>query len=76
MSNKDIRRYTSAELEALRAERGPTDMSRAKAKTKADLERDIASDPDWRDISLTWYEAAEAVIPVPIKLLPLVLETE
>ena len=75
-SGEDIRRYTSAELDALRAERGPTDMSRARAKTEAELERDIASDPDWRDIPRTWYEAAEAVMPVPKKLLSLRLDTD
>lgn len=75
-SGDDIRRYTSAELDALRAGRGPTDMSRAKAKTEAELERDIASDPEWRDIPRTWYEAAEAVMPVPKKLLSLRLDTD
>ena len=75
-SGEDIRRYTSAELDALRAERGPTDMSRAKAKTEAELERDIASDPDWRDIPRTWCEAAETIMPVPKKLLSLRLDTD
>lgn len=74
-NGKDTRRYTSAELDALRAERGRIDMSRAKAKTEAELERDIASDPDWRDIPRTWHEAAEAVMPVPKKLLSLRLDT-
>ena len=75
-NGEDIRRYTSAELDALRAERGPTDMSRVKAKTEAELERDIAADPDWRDIPRTWHEAAEAVMPVPKKLLSLRLDAD
>ena len=75
-SGEDIRRYTPAELDALRAERGPTDLSRAKAKTEAELERDIAADPDWRDIPRNWHEAAVAVTPIPKKLLSLRLDTD
>ena len=73
---KDTRRYTPAELDALRAARAPTDMSRARARTEAELERDIAGDPDWRDIPRTWHEAAVAVMPVPKKLLSLRLDTD
>ena len=76
-NGEDIRRYTVAELEARQA-RGEsrTDLARIHAKTEAELERDIASDPDWRDIPRTWHEAAEAVMPVSKKLLSLRLDTD
>ena len=72
-----IRRDTVAELEARQA-RGEsrTDLACVHARTEADLERDIAADPDWHDIPRTWHEAAKAVMPVPKKLLSLRLDTD
>ena len=48
---KNIRRFTAAELEERRA-RGEdrTDWARVRAKSEEELERDIASDPDWKDV--------------------------
>jgi hypothetical protein len=40
-----------------------TDLARVRAKTEEELERDIADDPDWKDISRDWYKEAEVVIP-------------
>jgi hypothetical protein len=46
---KGIKRFSAAELEK-RRERGKsrTDLARVRAKTEEELERDIASDPDWK----------------------------
>ena len=76
-NGEHIRRYTVAELEA-RAARGEsrTDLARIHAKTEEELERDIASDPDWCEIPRNWHEAAVAVMPVPKRLLSLRLDTD
>ncbi len=76
-NGEHIRRYTVAELEVRRV-RGEsrTDLARVHAKTDEELERDIAADPDWCDVPRAWYEAAEAVMPVPKKLLSLRLDTD
>ena len=69
-SEGNIRRYSAAELEALRAERGTlTDLARVRAKTEEELEQDIASDPDWRDIPRDWYKSAVGVVPMAQQLL-------
>ena len=78
MANEaDIRRYSIDEIRAMRA-RGEdrTDIARVLAKTKEDLARDTASDPDWKDIPEDWYLNAVAVYPEPKKLLSLRLDTD
>ena len=78
MEKRDaIKRYTAADLEDRRA-RGEsrTDLARVRAKSDAELERDIASDPDFRGVPEDWHLAAEAVMPVSKKLLSLRLDAE
>ena len=78
MKNEDtISRFSAADLKARRA-RGEsrTDLARVLVKTEDDLERDIASDPDFKDVPTDWYLAAEAVMPTPKKLLSLRLDGE
>jgi uncharacterized protein (DUF4415 family) len=78
MQNENgIRRYSAAELLARRA-RGEsrTDLARVRATTAEELERDIAADPDFKDVPADWHETAEAVMPVPKKLLSLRLDSE
>ncbi len=72
-----MRRFSSAQLEEKRV-RGEslTDRGRVIAKTEAELDDDIASDPDWRDVPKTWHEAAEAIMPVPKQLLSLRLDAD
>ncbi len=72
-----IVRYSATELE-IRNARGEnrTDLARVKAKTEAELERDIASDPDFADVPKDWYLRAEAVMPVPKRLLSLRLDND
>ncbi len=74
---RNIKRYSGAELDALR-EKGEsrTDLARVQAKTEEELERDIASDPDFCDVPENWYENAQAVMPVPKKLLSLRLDSD
>jgi len=72
-----IKSYTAADLEDRRAHgESRTDLARVRAKSDAELEHDIASDPDLRDIPEDWHMAAEAVMPVPKKLLSLRLDAE
>ena len=66
MNANSIGRYSAADLARRRA-RGEsrTDLARVRAKTEAELERDIASDPDIRDVPKDWSEKAEAAMPTP-----------
>jgi uncharacterized protein (DUF4415 family) len=41
-----------------------------------ELERDIASDPDFKDVPRDWYKDAEAVMPIQKKLLSLRLDAD
>ncbi len=72
-----IRRFSGAEL-AVRRTRGEsqTDRERLRLKTAAELELEIADDPDFRDEAVDWYKAAVAVMPTPKKLLSLRLDTD
>jgi uncharacterized protein (DUF4415 family) len=74
---KGIRRFSTTELEE-RRERGEsrTDLARVRAKTEEDLDRDIASDPDFKDMPRDWYKNAEAVMPTTKKLLSLRLDAD
>ena len=59
--------YTAAELEAGRPKDGfYSDLAKVMAKTDAELEADIASDPDFRDEPRDWYLHAVSV-PAPAK---------
>jgi len=76
-SEKGISRFSVADLEARRA-RGEsrTDLARIRAKTVADVEHDVANDPDFNDERKDWYTTAMAVMPTPKKLLSLRLDNE
>lgn len=72
-----IKSYTAAELEDRRARGGSrTDLAHVRAKSEAELERDIASDSAFQDAPEDWHLAAEAVMPIPKKLLSLRLDVE
>jgi uncharacterized protein (DUF4415 family) len=75
--DENIRSYSAAELREMRA-RGEdrTDLARVRAKTEEELERDIASDPDWKDVPANWYENAELVMPVAKKLISVRLDAD
>ena len=65
MSEERIVRYTLAEIREKRASgelKSQTDWARVDAKTDADIERDIASDPDADIVDPDW-ENAVLVIP-------------
>jgi uncharacterized protein (DUF4415 family) len=56
--------YSATDLAALRAREGSrSDLARVRDKTEAELERDIAADPDFRDVPADWVETAEALMP-------------
>lgn len=77
MVKRNIRRFSAAELEERVARgEGCTDWARVRAKTEEELERDIASDPDWKDVPEDWYKNAEAVMPAAKKLLSLRLDSD
>jgi uncharacterized protein (DUF4415 family) len=46
------------------------------AKTEAELEADIASDPDWAGIPPDWYKDAVLVIPGPKQLVSLRIDND
>lgn len=76
-NGNDIRRFSKEELKARRRERATkTDLAAVRAKSEAELERDIAGDPDFRDVPPDWHLAAEAVMPTPKRLLSLRLDAE
>ena len=78
MENENtIKTYTTADLEARRARgESKTDLARVRAKSEAELEQDIAADPDFCDVPNDWYVAAKALMPTPKKLLSLRLDPE
>jgi uncharacterized protein (DUF4415 family) len=53
-----------------------TDWESVRNKTEAELEADIASDPDWKDVPVDWIDSAVMVMPVAKKLLSLRLDNE
>lgn len=72
-----IVRYSAVELRAKRARgESQTDLARIRAKTEEELERDIASDPDWADIPRDWAENAELIMPGQKQLLSLRLDQD
>jgi uncharacterized protein (DUF4415 family) len=76
-NERDIRKFSVADLEARRTRgEGRSDLARVRAKSAAELERDIAGDPEFREEAEDWYRAAEAVMPRPKKLLSLRLDDE
>ena len=77
MKHSRIVRFSATELQGQRA-RGESrsDFARVQAKSEEELERDIASDPDFRDQPRDWHTAAEAVMPVPKKLMSLRLDAD
>ncbi|HEX7388701.1 MAG TPA: BrnA antitoxin family protein [Acidiphilium sp.] len=70
-------KFSATELRAKTA-RGESrsDLARVRAKTEAELERDIASDPDFAGISDDWLATAEAVRPIPKALLSLRIDAD
>ncbi len=73
----DIRHFSAAELEARRS-RGEsgTDLARLRAKSDEQIERDIASDPDFKDEPEDWLARAEAIMPTPKRLLSLRIDND
>jgi uncharacterized protein (DUF4415 family) len=70
-------RVSREELEARRARgESQSDFVRVRAKTEAELDRDIAGDLDFRDVPPEWHTAAEAVMPSAKQLLSLRLDTD
>jgi uncharacterized protein (DUF4415 family) len=75
--DENITRFSAAELKKLRAQgEDRTDLARVRTKTEEELERDIASDPNWKDVPANWYESATAVIPAPKKLISVRLDSD
>ncbi|MCF3945348.1 BrnA antitoxin family protein [Acidiphilium sp. AL] len=70
-------KFSATELRAMKA-RGESrsDLARVRAKSEAELARDIASDPDFAGISDVWLATAEAVRPIPKALLSLRIDAD
>jgi len=77
MSEKDMRRYSAGEIRARRS-RGESrsDFDRVRRKSEAELERDIAADPDFAGIHKNWYKDAQAIVPARKKLLSLRIDSD
>lgn len=78
MANEtNIKKFSADELQQLRA-RGEsrTDLQRVRARTDAELEKDIATDADWKDIPADWYREAEAVMPVQKRMVSIRLDPD
>jgi uncharacterized protein (DUF4415 family) len=57
--------YTDKELRAMRARgQSKTDWARVRATTEQEIERQIAADPDERDLVFDWSKAT-AFLPLP-----------
>ncbi len=59
--------YTAEDIDAMLA-RGEdrTDWARVEATTEEEIEADMASDPDWKDIPRDWYKHAKLGLPFPL----------
>jgi uncharacterized protein (DUF4415 family) len=72
-----MQQFSSEDLKARRARgESKTDLGRLRALSEEQLERDIAADPEFRDIPPNWHEAAEAVMPEPKRLLSLRIDAD
>ena len=59
-----IKTFSTAELLEARARgESKTDLGRVRAKSEAELDRDIAGDPDFNDQPRDWYMSAKALLP-------------
>lgn len=58
-----VRSISRLRAKAARGE-SRSDLARVRAKTEAELERDIAADPDFAGISDDWLAIAKAFRPV------------
>ena len=73
--DKNIVRFSAAELAEQRVHAPTkTDFARVRAKSEAELERDIANDPDFSNEPADWYERAEAMVPAQKKSLSIRLD--
>ena len=77
MKDDTIRTFSATELRAMKA-RGESrsDLARIRARSEAELEQNIASDPDFAGISDAWLATAEAVRPIPKALLSLRIDAD
>ncbi len=75
--NGNIVRYTATELNEMR-ERGEsqTDWARIRAMTEEELEANIASDPDWKDVPRDWYKDAVLMNPIEKKLMSIRIDQD
>ncbi len=75
--DENTRKYSRVERCDMPARRrSGTDLGRVRALSEDELERQIAADPDFKDIPRNWFEAAEAVMPAPKKLLSLRIDSD
>lgn len=72
-----ITSYSASELKDRRARgESKSDLTRVRAMTEAELEKNIATDSDFRDVAEDWHAEAEAIMPAAKRLLSLRLDTE
>jgi uncharacterized protein (DUF4415 family) len=75
MKEKNIKMFSATELkERLARGESRSDLARIRSMTDEDVERQIAGDPDWKDVPEDWYCDAETVLPPGKKLISLRLD--
>ena len=60
MSEPSITNVSSDELDDMKSQ---TDWKALQAKTDADIQQDIASDPDTHILDADWFQGAQGVMP-------------
>jgi uncharacterized protein (DUF4415 family) len=70
------RRYERHSAKALKTLASESDLARLAAVSERELERSIASDPDWAKVPADWYKGAELVMPRRKQLITLRLDPD
>ncbi len=70
------RRYERHGAKALKTLASKSDLARVGAVSERELERTIASDPDWARVPADWYKDAELIMPRRKQLITLRLDPD
>lgn len=70
------RRYERHGAKALKTLASKSDLARFDAVSERELERTIASDPDWAKVPADWYKDAELIMPRRKQLITLRLDPD
>jgi len=71
-----MKRFSAAELRERKRSLSRTDTARLRRMTEAELEKSIREDPDWSHVPKDWHLKAQAVMPVPKRLISVRLDED